>query len=109
MLFMPLSDLQLTREPVPGKAILLCIPGTYCSPEVFETLNEAAFPNLQLLPVSWMTSPGPWDIPTLGRRLAELIRELSDSPVFLVGHSTGGAIALAAALAEPSFIRGLLL
>lgn len=104
-----LSTLQLTRKPESGRTILLCIPGTYCSPEVFERIDEAAFPSLQLIPVSWMTSPGPWDIPTLGQRIVDLLQELDAGPVLLAGHSTGGAIALAAALRGTGLLRGMLL
>src|SRR6266567_9582017 len=103
------SALQLTREPLAGRKILLCIPGTYCSPEVFDLLDEAAFPGFQIMPVSWMTSPGPWDIPTLGQRVASLLHELDLGPALIAGHSTGGPIALAAALSEPSLVSGLLL
>lgn len=101
--------LQLTREPAADRKVLLCIPGTYCSPEVFDLLDEAAFPDWQVLSVSWMTSSGPWDIPTLGRRVAALLRELNSGSALLVGHSTGGPIALVAALTEPSLVSGLLL
>jgi 3-oxoadipate enol-lactonase len=103
------STLQLTREPIPGQKALVCIPGTYCSPEVFDQLSAAAFPDVQILPLSWMTSPGPWDIPTLGRRVAMLLRELHLGPTLITGHSTGGPIALVAALTEPTLVRGLLL
>nr|BBH86528.1 hypothetical protein KTC_12790 [Thermosporothrix sp. COM3] len=101
------SSLHLTRQPVAGRTPLLCIPGTYCSPEVFELIDERLFPEIQVLPISWMTSPGPWDIPTLGQRVQQLAEELG--PCLLVGHSTGGAIALAAALSNPASFRGLLL
>lgn len=106
---MPSSLLELIRKPVAGWRTLLCIPGTYCSPVVFEPIDEAAFPEYHLLPLSWMTSAGPWDLPTLGQRVALLIRELELGPTLLVGHSTGGAIALVAALADPSLVSGLLL
>jgi 3-oxoadipate enol-lactonase len=101
--------LQLIREPVVGRTTLLCIPGTYCSPEVFDYIDEKAFPDLQIVPVSWMTSPGPWDIPTLGQRVAALLRERHLGPALIAGHSTGGPIALAAALADPTLASGLLL
>src|SRR5712691_2069526 len=103
------SALHVTRKPQTGRQALICIPGTYCSPEVFELGDETTFPMLQILPVSWMTSPGPWDLPTLGKRVALLVRELDLGQVLLAGHSTGGAIALVAALSEPSLINGLFL
>lgn len=103
------SALEITRKVERGRPVLLCIPGTYCSPLVFEFLDESTFPEVQLLPLSWMTSAGPWDIPTLGRRVAFLLQELGTGPVLLAGHSTGGAIALAAASTAPELIGGLLL
>ncbi|GHO49479.1 alpha/beta fold hydrolase [Ktedonospora formicarum] len=103
------SQLEVTRKPEGGRPVLLCVPGTYCSPEIFDLFDVALLPDLQIVPISWMTSPGPWDIPTLGRRVASLIRELNIGPVMIAGHSTGGPIALVAALTEPSLVEGLLL
>ena len=103
------SALEITRKIEASRPVLLCIPGTYCSPVVFDTLDESTFPEAQLVPLSWMTAPGPWDIPTLGQRVALLIHELGLGPVLLAGHSTGGAIALAAASTSPEQISGLLL
>ncbi|MBO0795066.1 MAG: alpha/beta hydrolase, partial [Ktedonobacteraceae bacterium] len=103
------AALQLTKEPVAGRQALLCIPGTYCSPEVFDLLDETAFPDLQILPISWMTSPGPWDLPTLGRRVASLLHDLNLGPALVAGHSSGGPIALVAALTEPALVSGVLL
>ncbi|HEU5378876.1 MAG TPA: alpha/beta hydrolase [Ktedonobacteraceae bacterium] len=103
------SALEMTRTIETSRPLLLCIPGTSCSPLVFERLDETTFPEVQLVPLSWMTSSGPWDIPTLGKRVALLIQELDAGPVLLAGHSTGGAIALAAASTAPEHISGLLL
>jgi len=104
-----LEELLLTRKPEAGRVPLLCLPGTYCAPEIFEEVDETAFPHLQLLPVSWMLSEGPWDIPMLGLRVVQLIRHLDLGPALLVGHSTGGAIVLAAAASAPEVVRGMLL
>lgn len=93
----------------PGMSVMLCLPGTMCSPEIFGRVEVPRGLDVQLLPVSWMTSPGPWDIETLGGRIAALIRELDAGPAYIAGHSTGGAIALAAAIKEPSLVHGLLL
>lgn len=106
---MPSSELEMTRKVEAARPVLLCIPGTYCSPLVFEQLDAAAFPAVQVVPLSWMTSPGPWDIPALGERIARLLRELGASSVLLAGHSTGGAIALSAASVAPELVNGLLL
>jgi pimeloyl-ACP methyl ester carboxylesterase len=106
---MSLEKLLLITQPEAGRVPLVCLPGTYCSPEMFEWVDKTAFAHLQILPVSWMMSDGPWDISTLGLRVVQLIHELSLGPALLVGHSTGGAIVLAAAASEPEVVRGLLL
>lgn len=106
---MSLEKLLLTTVPEAGQVPLVCLPGTYCSPDIFTLGEEETFPHLQILPVSWMTSEGPWDIPTLGLRVVELIHDLGMGPALLVGHSTGGAIVLAAAASAPDVVRGLLL
>lgn len=88
---------------------MLCFPGTMCSPVIFDRLAVSDEVGLRFVTVSWMTSPGPWDLESLGRRVVALIRELGSGPVYLVGHSTGGVIALVATLLEPQLVRGLLL
>lgn len=101
--------LQLTRAYTPGRIAVVCIPGTFCSPEIFDLVDEKSQPGVQILPVSWMTSPGPWDIPTLSRRVSLLLQEMRSDPIVLVGHSTGGIIALAALLNDAAPVNGLLL
>lgn len=93
----------------PGMSAMLCLPGTMCSPEIFGSVEAPHGLDVQLLPVSWMTSPGPWDIETLGGRIAALIRDLGAGPAYIAGHSTGGTISLATAIKEPSLVNGLLL
>lgn len=100
------SRLRLTVEPSPDRELVLCIPGTLCAPAIFPPDPPGG--DLQLVPVSWMESPGPWDLPTLGARLVALVDELGRGPLRVAGHSTGGAIALAAATADPQAVRGLL-
>jgi 3-oxoadipate enol-lactonase len=80
---------------------VVAIPGTLCSPAIFDRLAEL----VPLDAVSWMTEPGPWDIGTLAHRIAEGLTE----PVTVVGHSTGGAIALRLALDHPGLVAGLLI
>ena len=86
-------DLCMTR--------IIAIPGTLCSPAVFDRLAE----RVPLAAVSWLTEPGPWDLGTVAARIAAGISE----PVVVVGHSTGGAIALQLAVDHPNLVAGLLI
>lgn len=103
------SRLRFSAVPTRGTPIVLCFPGTLCSPTIFDRLAISDELGLQFVMVSWMTSPGSWDLESLGRRTVALIRELDLGPVYLAGHSTGGVIALVATLLEPQLVRGLLL
>jgi 3-oxoadipate enol-lactonase len=60
-------------------------------------------------PVSWLTQPGPWDIPSVAQRVARYIEDHGAPPVLVCGHSTGGAIALQLAVSRPDLVAGLLL
>jgi 3-oxoadipate enol-lactonase len=77
----------MTAEPV-----LIALPGTMCSPTVFEPMTRALAGQVTVDPVSWLTQPGPADIPAL-----------------VCGHSTGGAIALQLAVRDPELVLGLVL
>lgn len=103
------SRLQFSIKASPGMPTVLCLPGTMCSPAIFDQVMSRDNLPAQYVRVSWMTSPGPWDMDALGERTIALIRECDMGPAYLVGHSTGGTIALVAALKEPSLVRGLLL
>src|SRR5258708_39980425 len=94
---MPLEELLLITRPEAGRVPLVCLPGTYCFPAVFELVDERTFPHLQILPVFWMMADGPWDIPTLGLRGGELIGDLQLGPALLGGRSAGGGVSPAAA------------
>ncbi|MEK8169814.1 alpha/beta hydrolase [Streptomyces sp. M19] len=56
-----------------------------------------------------MTDADAWGIPELAAWVAEYIEANASRPVFLVGHSTGGAIALRTALSRPDLLHGLML
>jgi 3-oxoadipate enol-lactonase len=91
------------------EAVLVGIPGTLCSPAVFEPVARALAGEVAVAPVSWLTQPGPWDIPSVAERIAGYIEESWQRPVIACGHSTGGAIALQLAVRHPQLIAGLVL
>jgi pimeloyl-ACP methyl ester carboxylesterase len=74
--------------------VLVALPGTMCSPAVFEPLATALAGTAAVHPVSWLTEPGPWDIPAVAARAAVFIERRWARPVLICGHSTGGAIDL---------------
>jgi pimeloyl-ACP methyl ester carboxylesterase len=80
-----------------------------CSPEVFGPLSRSLAGEVIVDPVSWLTQPGPWDIPSVAGRVARHVGERWAGPVLVCGHSTGGAIALQLAAANPALVSGLVL
>lgn len=89
--------------------MLVALPGTLCSPAVFGPLTAALAGEVTVDPVSWLTEPGPWDIPAVAGRVAQYIGARWGGPVLVCGHSTGGAIALHLALTQPGAVLGLVL
>jgi 3-oxoadipate enol-lactonase len=57
---------------VPG-AVLVALPGTMCTPAVFGPLTRELAGEVTVDPVSWLTEPGPWDIPSIAERVADHI------------------------------------
>ena len=92
-----------------AETVLIALPGTMCSPAVFEPLARSLAGDLIVDPVSWLTQPGPWDIPAVAERVARHIEEKWAGPVLVCGHSTGGAIALQLAVRRPALVLGLVL
>jgi pimeloyl-ACP methyl ester carboxylesterase len=80
-----------------------------CSPAVFEPLRLALAGQVIVDPFSWLTQPGPWDIPAVAERVTRHISRRWGRPVLLCGHSTGGAIALQLAITSPGSVLGLVL
>jgi pimeloyl-ACP methyl ester carboxylesterase len=93
---------------VPGP-VLVALPGTMCTPAVFEPLARALAGEVTVDPVSWLTGPGPWDIPSIAERVADHISYHWHRPVVVCGHSTGGAIALQLTIRYPDAVAGLVL
>jgi 3-oxoadipate enol-lactonase len=91
------------------ETVLVGIPGTLCSPAVFGPLARELAGEVAVAPFSWLTQPGPWDIPAVAERVAGHIEENWQRPVIACGHSTGGAIALQLAIRRPDLIAGLVL
>jgi len=89
--------------------VMVALPGTMCSPVVFGPLEEALAGQVTVDPFSWLTEPGPWDIPAIAGRVARHIDQEYGRPVLVCGHSTGGAIALQLAISRPEVVLGLLL
>jgi 3-oxoadipate enol-lactonase len=89
--------------------VLVALPGTMCSPAIFGPLSRALEGEAVVDPFSWLTLPGPWDIPAIAERVARHIEENWGGPVLACGHSTGGAIALQLAIHRPELVRGLVL
>jgi 3-oxoadipate enol-lactonase len=88
---------------------MVALPGTMCSPAVFGPLAEALAGQVTVDPFSWLTMPGPWDIPAVADRVASHIVQSYGRPVLVCGHSTGGAIALRLAASRPEAVLGLVL
>ena len=88
---------------------MVALPGTMCSPAVFEPLARALAEDVVVEPFSWLTQPGPWDIPAIAERVADHIDTRWGRPVLVCGHSTGGAIALQLAIRRPAAVLGLVL
>ncbi len=93
---------------VPGP-VLVALPGTMCTPAMFEPLARQLAGEVTVDPVSWLTNPGPWDIPSVAERVADYIDHQWHGPVLVCGHSTGGAIALQLAIRHPDVVAGLVL
>ncbi|HEX3790763.1 MAG TPA: alpha/beta hydrolase [Pseudonocardiaceae bacterium] len=89
--------------------VVVAIPGTLCAPAVFNRLSDRLAGQVVLDPVSWMTGSGPWDLPAVAERIAALVSDSYAGPVAVLGHSTGGAIALQLTLEHPELVGALLL
>src|ERR1700750_1245057 len=92
-----------------AESVLAARPRTRCAPAVFGPLAQALAGEVTVDPVSWLTEPGPWDIPSVAARVARHVQDRWRGPVLVCGHSTGGAIALQLAVRHPELVAGLVL
>jgi 3-oxoadipate enol-lactonase len=92
-----------------AEAVLIGLPGTLCSPAAFKPVARTLAGEVTVATFSWLTQPGPWDIPAVAERVAVHITENWQPPVLVCGHSTGGAIALQLAVRHPQLVAGLVL
>lgn len=86
---------------------LVVVPGTFCGPAVADRLAAQLAGDVDLDVCSWMTGPGPWTIEAVADAVAAHIRDVHGRPVLVLGHSTGGAIALRLAISHPDVVAGL--
>jgi pimeloyl-ACP methyl ester carboxylesterase len=88
---------------------VVALPGTLCSPQIFDPLAKRLSKEATVGAVSWMTTPGPWDIPAIASRLARQLEASENERTVVIGHSTGGAIALQLVLDRPELVQSLVL
>jgi pimeloyl-ACP methyl ester carboxylesterase len=88
---------------------VVALAGTFCAPLVFERLAELLDGRFALHAPSWMTDAPAWGVEDVSGWVADRISAGGPDPVLVVGHSTGGAIALRLALTRPDLVGGLML
>ncbi|MBO4887304.1 MAG: alpha/beta hydrolase [Firmicutes bacterium] len=101
------SNLKYTGELKENVKTVLFIAGNAGTPEVYDDIP---------IPEGWQRanlhhclSPGPWDVDSMGKRIALFVEEHNLGPTVLVGYSLGGALSVSAAIHGGSRIAGLLL
>ena len=112
---------HVAGEGAPGRAPVLLVPGFTGSKEDFSTLLEpVATAGHRVVAIDlrgqfespWAdaagqgSSPAAYDVKELAEDVLDVARGLG-GPVHLLGHSFGGLVARAAALADPAAIRSL--
>lgn len=87
---------------------LVVVPGTLCSPAVADRLAAALGADVAVDGISWMNGPGPWTVDAVADAVATRIRAVHGRPVLVLGHSSGGAVALRLAIDHPDVVAGLM-
>ena len=65
------------------ETVLVGLPGTSCSPAVFEPMTRALAGEVNVVPFSWLTQPGLWDVPSVAERVAGHLAENWPQPVIV--------------------------
>lgn len=89
------------------KTVLLCLAGNLCSPSVFDRIQVPG--SIQKVYVDYLEGDGPWDMDSMGQKLADMILGWEKTPVILAGYSAGGVLAISVASKIPERIAGLVL
>lgn len=84
---------------------LIGLPGTMCTPAIFEPFAERI--GRAVLPAAWLEWAPPHELADLGDRVGTLAA--AHAPAVLIGHSTGGVLAMLAALRPDHPVTGLVL
>ncbi|MDD3252862.1 MAG: alpha/beta hydrolase [Lachnospiraceae bacterium] len=90
-----------------GKPTVLFLSGGNVSPCVFNQIESDG--TFQFGAVDYCHSDGPWDVTSVGDRLAEFLRAAELGPVILAGWSAGGVISMGVAGRYPELLSGLML
>ena len=95
---------------------IVALPGTLCPPGVLDRLVAELGADADVHVVDWLAEDGAFDLESIAERLAERLSADAAGrdgdaagPVVVLGHSTGGAIALRLALDHPELLAGLVL
>lgn len=90
-----------------NKPTVLYLPGSMISPIVYDNIYLPD--TIQQAAISWGTSKGSCNIWDVGKRVAKLINEEQLGKTILAGYSSGGVIAMSAAITGADNIAGLML
>ncbi|MGW2343590.1 alpha/beta fold hydrolase [Streptomyces sp. NPDC001661] len=88
---------------------VVALPGTFCSPVIYERVRGLLGERFDVRAPSWMTDAPSCTLDGVGSWVADRLGDDGGAPVLLIGHSTGGAIALRLALSRPDLVGGLML